>query len=222
MYYFFYSSSRYLCILKEDCNVILTDWNPANYFPYTQATANAQVVGAEIALLVNTMIKTHGADPVDFHIIAHSLGAAVAGYAGYRIDGLGRITGTFFSCLFIYFFLNFFELLQVLIQLVPSLPMSIQSCVLIQLMLNLLTSFIQMEHPIFFLVLVSIRSSSNIPYKFMISSAGTLEQLGHVDFYPNGGINQPSCPTASGKLIDSILTLGPMDIIGPMDIQGKV
>lgn len=85
--------------MKEDCNVILTDWNRANYFPYTQATANAQVVGVNIALLVNKMIETHGADPADFHIIAHSLGAAVAGYAGYRINGLGRITGLFFSFL---------------------------------------------------------------------------------------------------------------------------
>ncbi|CAF1141074.1 unnamed protein product [Rotaria sordida] len=77
----------------EDCNVILTDWSRANYFPYTKATANAQVVGAVIALLVNEMIKAHGANPADFHIVAHSLGAAVAGYAGHRISGLGRITG---------------------------------------------------------------------------------------------------------------------------------
>ncbi|CAF1294254.1 unnamed protein product [Rotaria sordida] len=77
----------------EDCNVILTDWSRANYFPYTKATANAQVVGADIALLVNKMIKEHGANPADFHIVAHSLGAAVAGYAGHRISGLGRITG---------------------------------------------------------------------------------------------------------------------------------
>ncbi|CAF1415739.1 unnamed protein product [Rotaria sordida] len=77
----------------EDCNVILTDWSRANYFPYTKATANAQVVGADIALLVNKMIKAHGVNPADFHIVAHSLGAAVAGYAGHRISGLGRITG---------------------------------------------------------------------------------------------------------------------------------
>ncbi|CAF4034278.1 unnamed protein product [Rotaria sp. Silwood1] len=39
------------------------------------------------------MIKEHGVNPADFHIVAHSLGAAVAGYAGHRISGLGRITG---------------------------------------------------------------------------------------------------------------------------------
>ena len=84
-------------MLKEDCNVILTSWSPANYFPYTQATANAQIVGADIALLVNMMIKEHGASSADFHLVAHSLGAAVAGYAGQRINGLGRISGSSFS-----------------------------------------------------------------------------------------------------------------------------
>lgn len=41
------------------------------------------------------MINQHGAKPTDFHLTAHSLGAAVAGYAGHRIVGLGRITGSF-------------------------------------------------------------------------------------------------------------------------------
>ena len=91
----------FLNILKEDCNVILTDWSRANYFPYTKAAANAQVVGIDIALLVNKMITSYGADPADFHIIAHSLGAAVAGYAGQRITRLGRITGSFLSSIFI-------------------------------------------------------------------------------------------------------------------------
>lgn len=91
---------------KEDCNVILTRWSPANYFPYTKAAANAQIVGVDIALLVNKTISSYGADSADFHIIAHSLGAAVAGYAGKRISKLGRITGSFsflsfyFSCLY--------------------------------------------------------------------------------------------------------------------------
>lgn len=35
-----------------DCNVIVVDWRGGNVLPYTQATANTRVVGAEIAFLV--------------------------------------------------------------------------------------------------------------------------------------------------------------------------
>ena len=34
-------------------------------------------------------------------------------------------------------------------------------------------------------------------------------------------MNQPSCPQTSGKLLNAIITMGPMDIVGPMDYQGK-
>lgn len=74
-----------------------------------QAAANAQVVGAGIALLVNKMITEQKAHPNDFHIIAHSMGAAVAGYAGYRISGLGRITGSFCSSPFVNCFFHFYS-----------------------------------------------------------------------------------------------------------------
>ncbi len=47
----------------------------------------------EIARLVNSMIRRRAVSPESFHIIGHSLGAHIAGYAGERIPNLGRITG---------------------------------------------------------------------------------------------------------------------------------
>ena len=74
-------------------NVIVVDWQKGAAFPYTQATANTRVVGAQIAQIANQLMNTTGATPDSFHVIGHSLGAHVAGYAGERIKNLGRISG---------------------------------------------------------------------------------------------------------------------------------
>jgi len=39
------------------------------------------------------MIEQHGAKAIDFHVIGHSLGSHIAGHAGKRVVGLGRISG---------------------------------------------------------------------------------------------------------------------------------
>ena len=82
-----------LFISQYDFNVILVDWEAGAQIPYLQATANAQLVGRQIALLVDTLTSIGGASVADFHLMAHSLGCHVVGYAGARIPGLGRITG---------------------------------------------------------------------------------------------------------------------------------
>ncbi|GFY48033.1 pancreatic lipase-related protein 2 [Trichonephila inaurata madagascariensis] len=76
----------------RDCNVIIVDWSKANGIPFAQAVANTRVVGAEVALLVNFLQDTFGVSPESCHIIGHSLGTEIAGYAGERINRLGRIT----------------------------------------------------------------------------------------------------------------------------------
>jgi hypothetical protein len=58
-----------------------------------QAIANTQFIGDEIALLINTIINETNIDPKRFHLIGHSLGAHIAGLAGSKINGLGKITG---------------------------------------------------------------------------------------------------------------------------------
>ena len=85
--------------------MISVDWARGAKFPYGQATANTQIAGAEIARLVKKLVAEHGANVSEFHLIGHSLGAHVAGYAGERLDKLGRITGLVFRecccCFFI-------------------------------------------------------------------------------------------------------------------------
>ncbi|XP_064477436.1 pancreatic triacylglycerol lipase-like [Ornithodoros turicata] len=80
-------------LAKDDCNVVLVDWKAGTLHSYVQAVANTRLVGAEIALFVNKLKNATGADPKTFHAIGHSLGAHVMGYAGERINRLGRITG---------------------------------------------------------------------------------------------------------------------------------
>ncbi|KAL6958655.1 triacylglycerol lipase [Sarracenia purpurea var. burkii] len=76
-----------------DWNVIVVDWAGGSLPLYTQATANTRLVGLEVAYFINYLKDNHGLNPKDVHIIGHSLGAHTAGYAGERIDKLGRITG---------------------------------------------------------------------------------------------------------------------------------
>ncbi|GFX80309.1 pancreatic lipase-related protein 2 [Trichonephila clavipes] len=80
-------------LLNNDYNVIIVDWSKGNGPPYTQATANCRVVGAEVAFLIKQLEEIKGVSPMNCHIIGHSLGAHIAGYAGERLNKLGRISG---------------------------------------------------------------------------------------------------------------------------------
>ncbi|GFU39335.1 pancreatic triacylglycerol lipase [Nephila pilipes] len=80
-------------LMHGDYNIIIVDWSGGNKPPYYQATANTRVVGAEIELMVKALEKNAGLKRSEMHIIGHSLGAHIAGYAGERLKTLGRISG---------------------------------------------------------------------------------------------------------------------------------
>ncbi|XP_077311558.1 pancreatic lipase-related protein 2-like [Lithobates pipiens] len=79
----------------EDVNCVGVDWRngSANLQMYAQASSNVQVVGAEISYLVTRLQEELEYPPSKVHLIGHSLGAHVAGEAGKRCRGIGRITG---------------------------------------------------------------------------------------------------------------------------------
>ncbi|GIX83699.1 hypothetical protein CDAR_188741, partial [Caerostris darwini] len=80
---------QYLAVADE--NIILVNYRRRLPPPFWNR-ANARVVGAQIWKLIDFLCKRVGAFPETFHLIGHGLGAHVAGYAGERLHGLGRIT----------------------------------------------------------------------------------------------------------------------------------
>ncbi|XP_025077996.1 pancreatic lipase-related protein 2-like [Pomacea canaliculata] len=80
-------------MLTQNVNIIAVDWQQGAKGPnYYQATANTRVVGNYIATLI-LLFEKLGVPMSSVHVIGHSLGAQVAGYAGHGLDGrLGRIT----------------------------------------------------------------------------------------------------------------------------------
>lgn len=143
---------------KESTNVIVVDWsNGANpNLVYGQAATNTRVVGAQIALLISKLKSATGALSKDIHIMGHSLGAHVAGYAGERLLNLGRITAMDAAE-------PYFQGTPFNVRLDPSDA-----------------RYVDAIH------------TDGDPFRNM--GWGMIDPVGHADFYPNGGHDQPGCP----------------------------
>ncbi|CAH1407427.1 unnamed protein product [Nezara viridula] len=80
---------------QEDVNVIAVDWSKISFgIDYNRIAKKTVDVGAYTAELINFLVE-NGAKPNDFHLIGHSLGAHIAGFAGASIKKgkVARITG---------------------------------------------------------------------------------------------------------------------------------
>jgi hypothetical protein len=66
---------------------------------YVAAAANTRVAGAHVAELIDFLVRQTGANLTDFHLIGHSLGGHVSGFAGKntKTGKVGRITGLYCS-----------------------------------------------------------------------------------------------------------------------------
>jgi pancreatic triacylglycerol lipase len=86
-------NTKDLLLKNEDVNIIAVDWAAGAKSPYLQATANSRLVGAMIARMITYLEQKADLNTDDIHIISHSLGSHVAGYAGDRLLGrIARIT----------------------------------------------------------------------------------------------------------------------------------
>ncbi|XP_071953367.1 pancreatic triacylglycerol lipase-like [Antedon mediterranea] len=152
-----------------DYNVIRVDWGKGSTATYGQATANTRIVGAEISFLIDKLKELYGYTADKVHIIGHSLGSHVAGYAGERQTNpkLARITGMDPAG-------PYFEGTDIIVRLDPSDA-----------------SFVDAIH------------TDTDP--FYTIGCGIFEPVGHMDFYANGGTDQPGCDQS---LIANIRTSG--------------
>uniref|UniRef100_A0A1A9X5G7 Lipase domain-containing protein n=1 Tax=Glossina brevipalpis TaxID=37001 RepID=A0A1A9X5G7_9MUSC len=139
--------------------VILIDWGNGSSPPYVQAVANIRLVGAITAHVIHMIYEELSlTDLSKVHIIGHSLGSHLAGYAGYHLQkdfGLkvGRITG-----------------------LDPAAPLFAET-----------HSIVRLDRSDAHFVDV-IHTDGNL-----LGGLGLYQRLGHVDFYPNGGMDNPGC-----------------------------
>ena len=84
---------------QENLNVILVDWGPGARKVYGQSVQNTRVVGREIGRFAQFLNAETGASYDRMHLVGHSLGAHIAGYAGAFQPGIGRITGEYWYSL---------------------------------------------------------------------------------------------------------------------------
>jgi len=139
----------------DDYNVLRVDWEGGAAGMYSQAVANARVVGLEVGYLINWLADEYGLDRGTLHLIGHSLGAHVCGYGGEQINGLGRISG-----------------------MDPAGPYFTNTLPMVRL---------DRTDAVF----VDAMHTDGQP--IITIGLGTQQPMGHIDFYPNGGRDQPGC-----------------------------
>ncbi|XP_042867932.1 pancreatic lipase-related protein 2-like isoform X2 [Penaeus japonicus] len=78
--------------------VVTVDWARAAPPPYAQAVANIRLVGAATGYLLHVLAEFYDVSLRSVHLVGHSLGAHLMGYAGQYVwtirgEKVGRVTG---------------------------------------------------------------------------------------------------------------------------------
>lgn len=75
---------------KSDFNIITVDWDKPAHKNYITSSASTQGVGRHVGNLLEKIHTEKKVELKDIHIIGHSLGAHVAGFAAKRVTQLAR------------------------------------------------------------------------------------------------------------------------------------
>ncbi|XP_050430682.1 pancreatic triacylglycerol lipase [Adelges cooleyi] len=156
---------------RNDANVIIIDWEGGSSPPYTQAVANIRLVGRITAHLINVIWKELGIHATNIHLVGHSLGSHLSGYVGSVLQS------------------NFGLTLGRITGLDPAEPHFSQTDPIVRL------------DPSDALYVDIIHTDSQPFIKGGELGLGMSQPLGHLDFYPNGGENQPGCDQGMMKYI---------------------
>ncbi|XP_030842163.1 pancreatic triacylglycerol lipase [Strongylocentrotus purpuratus] len=141
-----------------DVNVVMVDWSDGALMGYTRSRANTRVVGREIAKLIEALNAATGATFGSMHIIGHSLGAHIGGYAGEACSGtIGRVSG--------------------MDPAGPEFSGDLDNACRLDRSDALFVDAMHTDGEI-----------------LIGGGAGLMDELGHQDFYPNGGMEMPGCP----------------------------
>lgn len=165
-----------LFLLNDDVNVIAIDWGGGSVGLYSQSAANTRLVGLEVAALINYLIIYKNAKLQDFHIVGHSLGAHIAGYAGEKLISMNREAGK----------------LGRITALDPAQPLFQNT-----------PEFVRLDPGDADFVDVIHTDAKSI----LMGGMGMESPCGHIDFYPNGGYDQPGCslfdmPVSLDSMVD--------------------
>ena len=78
---------------QENLNVFVIDWVNGARDLYGKSVQNTRVVGRVIGRTMQFLNTETGAQFDRMHLIGHSLGAHISGFAGAFQPGIGRISG---------------------------------------------------------------------------------------------------------------------------------
>ncbi|RWS03032.1 Pancreatic lipase-related protein 2-like protein, partial [Dinothrombium tinctorium] len=164
---------QFMILNPEEYNVFGVDWSKgAKTIDYLQAIENARVVGAATAHFIKKLNEFTNMKFKKVHLIGHSLGAHVCGFAGKKL----------------------IELLRIVQKVLPSKIGQIKALDPAGPGFQLNDSKSRLAPTDASYVIVIHTDAGNS----LVEGLGIEDALGDDDFYANGGSHQPGCSVTKG------------------------